>query len=157
MAENPVLNVGDTIPDFKAQSDDAGEITSKDFKGKKVVLYFYPKDLTPGCTTQACDFNDNLGTFKERGYTIYGVSPDSVATHKKFRDKHTLAFTLLADPDHTLAEAFGVWREKTNYGKVYTGIVRSTFLINDQKIEAIFDNVKATGHVAKLLRDMEKI
>ncbi|QED27425.1 thioredoxin-dependent thiol peroxidase [Microvenator marinus] len=155
MAENPKLNVGDAVPTFSAESDDAGTVSSKDLKGKKYVLYFYPKDMTPGCTTQACDFNDNLGHFKELGYEVYGVSPDSVASHEQFRKKHDLGFTLLADPEHKLAESFGVWREKKNYGKTYIGLVRSTFFVGeDGKISAIYDNVRAKGHVAKLLREM---
>ena len=155
MAENPKLKVGDTAPAFKAESDDSGTVNSKDLKGKKWILYFYPKDMTPGCTTQACDFNDSMESFSARGYEVFGVSPDSVESHEKFREKHELSFTLLADPDHELAEAYGVWREKTNYGKTYTGIVRSTFFVGeDGKIETIYDNVRAKGHVAKIIREM---
>lgn len=150
-----IWSVGDVAPAFEAESDDAGLVSSESLKGKKYVLYFYPKDMTPGCTTQACDFNDNLEVFKNKGYAVYGVSPDSVASHAKFRAKHELGFTLLADPEHKLAEAFGVWREKKNYGKTYVGIVRSTFVVGeDGKFEAVYDNVKATGHVARLLREI---
>lgn len=155
MGENPKWNVGDKMPAFEAESDDAGTVKSKDLEGKKYVLYFYPKDMTPGCTTQACDFRDNLEKFAEQGYEIYGVSPDSVARHEKFRKKEDLNFTLLSDPEHELAEKMGVWREKKNYGRTYMGIVRSTFLVDeDGKIAEIYDNVRAKGHVERLLREM---
>lgn len=149
------FSAGDVVPAFSAESDNAGTVSSAQLKGKKYVIYFYPKDMTPGCTTQACDFTTNLESFKVKGYEIFGVSPDSVESHAKFRQKHDLGFTLLADPDHVLAEAFGVWREKKNYGKVYVGIVRSTFVVGaDGKFEAVYDNVKATGHVDRLLREL---
>ncbi|QDG51869.1 thioredoxin-dependent thiol peroxidase [Persicimonas caeni] len=154
MGTNPVLKVGDEAPDFTLDSDDAGEVSLSDLRGQKVVLYFYPKDMTPGCTTQACDFRDNMDTFEDKGFKVLGVSPDPVERHEKFRDKHDLNFTLLADPDHQVAEAYGVWREKKNYGKTYTGIVRSTFFIDEEgKIAEIQDNVRAKGHVDRLLRD----
>lgn len=156
MAVNPNLSEGDNVPEFTAESDDAGTISSADLLGEKYVLYFYPKDMTPGCTTQACDFRDNIEKFKSQGYRILGVSPDSVARHEKFRDKESLNFTLLSDPDHELAEMFGVWREKKNYGKVYVGIVRSTFIVNEEgKIDTIYDNVRAKGHVDRLVRELE--
>lgn len=155
MGENPKWNVGEEMPSFEAASDDAGTVSSENLKGKKYVLYFYPKDMTPGCTTQACDFRDNLSKFEEEGYEVYGVSPDSVARHEKFREKESLNFTLLSDPEHELAETMGVWREKKNYGRTYMGIVRSTFLIDEEgKIEAIHDNVRAKGHVDRLLGEI---
>lgn len=155
MAVNPKLSVGDAAPDFTLASDTQGDVSLADLKGQKFVLYFYPKDMTPGCTKQACDFRDNLDTFAERGYAIYGVSPDPVERHAKFREKHDLNFPLLADTDHSVAEAYGVWREKTNYGRTYEGLVRSTFFIDaDGTIEAIHDNVRATGHVGRLVRDL---
>jgi peroxiredoxin Q/BCP len=154
MGTNPVLKVGDEAPDFTLDSDDAGEVSLSDLRGQKVILYFYPKDMTPGCTTQACDFRDNMDTFEDKGFKVLGVSPDPVERHEKFRGKHDLNFTLLADPDHQVAEAYGVWREKKNYGKTYTGIVRSTFFIDEEgKIAEIQDNVRAKGHVERLLRD----
>lgn len=154
MGTNPVLNVGDQAPDFTLDSDDDGEVSLSDLRGQKVILYFYPKDMTPGCTTQACDFRDNMETFEEKGYRVLGVSPDPVERHEKFRGKHDLNFTLLADPEHDVAQAYGVWREKKNYGKTYTGIVRSTFFIDEEgKIAEIQDNVRAKGHVERLLRD----
>src|SRR5690349_9514080 len=109
---NPVLKAGDPAPDFKAQSDDGKQVSLSDLKGKRTVLYFYPKDDTPGCTTQACDFRDNLVQLGGIGVQVYGISPDSVESHKKFRDKYGLTFPLLADPDHQIADAYGTWREK---------------------------------------------
>ncbi|MFW5966832.1 MAG: thioredoxin-dependent thiol peroxidase [Persicimonas sp.] len=154
MGTNPKLNVGDAAPDFTLESDDAGEVSLSDLRGEKVVLYFYPKDMTPGCTTQACDFRDNLDAFEEEGWRVLGVSPDPVDSHAEFREEHDLNFTLLADPDHEVAESYGVWREKQNYGRTYEGIVRSTFLIDEEgEIVEIQDNVQAKGHVERLLRD----
>ena len=154
MGTNPVLNEGDKAPDFTLESDDDGEVSLSDLRGQKVVLYFYPKDMTPGCTTQACDFRDNIDTFTDKGWRVLGVSPDPVERHEKFRGKHDLNFTLLADPDHKVANEYGVWREKKNYGRTYEGIVRSTFLIDEEgTIAEIQDNVRAKGHVDRLLRD----
>ena len=156
MGINPNLQVGDQAPDFTLASDDADKVTLSGLRGQKVVLYFYPKDDTPGCTKQACDFRDNLQAFADRGWRILGVSPDSVDSHGRFRQKHELTFTLLADPDHQVARAYGVWREKTNYGKTYEGIVRSTFLIDEKgRVEEIHDNVRATGHVERLMRRLD--
>jgi len=155
MSESSKINVGDTAPSFSVDSDDAGMISTDDLKGQKYVIYFYPKDMTPGCTTQACDFRDNLDAFTALGYKIFGVSPDSVARHEKFRNKESLNFTLLADPEHEVAEAYGVWREKKNYGKVYMGIVRSTFVVSAEGVvEAVHDNVRAKGHVGRLLESL---
>lgn len=152
MGTNPTLSVGDMAPDFTLASDDQGDVTLSSLRGKKVILYFYPKDLTPGCTTQACDFRDNLARFTEDNTVVLGVSPDPVESHAKFRETHGLNFSLLADEDHAVAEAYGVWREKTNYGKTYTGIVRSTFLIDEEGVLTdVQDNVRATGHVDRLL------
>lgn len=154
MGINPKLKVGDAAPDFSLESDTHGQVSLGDMKGKKLVIYFYPKDMTPGCTRQACDFRDNHQKFEAAGYTILGVSPDPIERHAKFREKHDLNFILMADPEHEMAEAYGVWREKTNYGKKYIGLVRSTFMIDaDGKIAEIQDNVRATGHVDRLIRD----
>lgn len=156
MGVNPKLSVGDSVPAFELDSDNDGKVSAKSLKGSKYVLYFYPKDDTPGCTKQACDFRDNIGQLSEHGYDVYGVSPDGVESHEKFRGKFDLNFPLLADPDNEAAEAFGVWREKQNYGKTYTGIVRSTFFVDEEgKLEKIYDNVRATGHVARLIRELE--
>lgn len=155
MGTNPKLSVGDKAPSFELESDNQGTISLADLNGHKAILYFYPKDMTPGCTKQACDFRDNIEAFAEQGYKVYGVSPDPVDRHAKFREKHDLNFPLLADTDHATATAYGVWREKKNYGKTYTGIVRSTFFIDEEGvITEIQDNVRATGHVGRLLRDM---
>ena len=119
---------------------------------KGLILYFYPKDMTPGCTTQACDFRDNQSGFDDAGYTVFGVSPDPVERHAKFREKHDLNFPLLADTDNSVADAYGVWREKKNFGKTYMGIVRSTFFIDEEgKLTDIQDNVRAKGHVERLI------
>lgn len=153
MANNPKLRVGDAAPDFSLESDTEGRVSLADLRGQKTVIYFYPRDMTPGCTRQACDFRDNHDVFSQKGWRIIGVSPDPVERHAKFRQKHDLNFTLLADPDHEMAEAWGVWRQKKNYGITYTGIVRSTFLIDEGgKIVDIQDNVRASGHVGRLLK-----
>lgn len=155
MGENPKLSVGDEAPDFELESDTEGTIRLQDLKGQKMVLYFYPQDMTSGCTTQACDFRDNLHRFGDLDYHVYGVSPDPVESHAEFREKFDLNFPLLADPEHEVAEKYGVWREKSTFGNTYTGLVRSTFLIDEQGvIEEIQDNVQATGHVERLLRDL---
>lgn len=155
MGTNPKLNLGDNAPDFTLESDTDGAVRLSDLRGQRVILYFYPKDLTPGCTNQACDFRDNKNALNESGYAVYGVSPDPVERHAKFREKHDLNFPLLADTDHAVAEAYGVWREKSNYGKTYTGLVRSTFFIDEEgTIQAIYDNVRAKGHVDRLLREI---
>jgi thioredoxin-dependent peroxiredoxin len=155
MAGNPLLSVGDAAPDFTLPSDTDGDVTLSALKGHKVILYFYPKDLTPGCTNQACDFRDQQGPLETAGYKVLGVSPDPVSLHAKFREKHALNFPLLADTDNAVARAYGVFREKTNYGKTYEGIVRSTFLIDEEgKLSAIYDNVRAKGHVERLVREL---
>lgn len=147
-----MLKIGDKAPEFSAETDGGASVKLKDLRGKKVVLYFYPKDMTPGCTTEACDFRDNWAALGKKGAVVYGVSPDSVASHDKFKAKHELPFALVSDPDHALAEAYGVWREKSMYGRKYMGIVRSTFLIDEKgKIAEIWDKVKLKGHVADVL------
>ena len=153
---NPILKEGQEAPLFCLHTDEDKELCLKDLRGQKVVLYFYPKDMTPGCTTQACDLRDAHSTFTDAGYTILGVSPDPVARHVKFKEKHDLNFPLLADPEHTVAESYGVWREKKNYGKTYMGIVRSTFVIDEEgKIAHILDNTRAKGHSEKLAKLLE--
>jgi len=155
MGENPKLSAGDDAPDFELESDTEGTVRLQDLRGQKTILYFYPQDMTPGCTTQACDFRDNLGDLGAEGFQVYGISPDSVESHAEFRDKFDLNFPLLADPEHETAEQYGVWRQKTTFGNTYMGLVRSTFIIDEQGvIEEIQDNVQATGHVERLLRDL---
>ena len=153
---NPILKVGDKAPDFSAVTHDGQTLTLADLAGVRTVLYFYPKDDTPGCTTEACDFQEAAPSLDARGVRIVGVSPDSEASHLRFREKYGLDFTLLADTDKSLAERFGVFREKKNYGRTYMGIVRSTFVIgSDGTLEQVFDNVRAKGHVARVLKTLE--
>ncbi|MDB5390337.1 MAG: Peroxiredoxin [Planctomycetaceae bacterium] len=149
MTDHVTLKVGDTAPAFELQAWPTGQVKLPQFKGKQnVVLYFYPRDDTPGCTTEACDFRDNLARIQGAGTAILGMSTDDVASHEKFAAKFSLPFPLLADPDHAVCEKYGVWVEKTNYGKKYMGIQRTTFLIDKQgKIAAIWPNVKVAGHV----------
>ena len=133
-------------------SDAGDEVTLSSFRGKNVVLYFYPKDDTPGCTTQACAIRDAWSEFRERGATVLGVSPDTVASHQQFKAKYGLPFTLLADPDHEVAERYGVWVEKRNYGKTYMGINRSTFVISpDGMVDKALYGVKADAHADLVL------
>ena len=144
---------GSRAPDFTLPSDEGGTVTLSDLRGKKVVLYFYPKDDTPGCTTQACDLRDAMPTFEHLDAVVLGVSPDSVASHRKFRDKYGLNYTLLADEDHRVAEAYGVWKEKNMYGRKSMGIERSTFLIDENgTIAEAWRKVSPKGH-AELLQD----
>jgi peroxiredoxin Q/BCP len=126
------LTIGDTAPDFTAVTDTGATVRLSDFRGKRVVLYFYPKDDTSGCTAQACGFRDNYPIIEEKNAVVFGVSPDGVKSHQKFKTKFDLPFTLLVDEDHTIAEAYGVWGEKSNYGKTYMGIIRSHFVIDEQ-------------------------
>ena len=148
----PLVDIGKKAPAFTLKDSEGEKHSLKDYAGKFVVLYFYPKDMTPGCTTQACDFRDNQSAFVDAGYTVLGVSPDPVERHAKFREKHDLNFSLLADTENEVADAYGVWREKKNYGKTYMGIVRSTFFIDEEgNITEIQDNVRAKGHVERLL------
>jgi thioredoxin-dependent peroxiredoxin len=146
-----MLKVGDKAPDFELQDDDGKTWQLEDLRGQKVILYFYPKDDTPGCTTQACDFRDNWVYFQKAGYIVLGVSPQDGASHEKFRDKYTLNFPLLVDSDKKVAEEYGVWGEQMNYGRKYFGIKRSTFVIDEDGtlLEAQY-GVKAKGHVARL-------
>lgn len=146
------LKEGKKAPAFSAEADDVGKVSLKDLKGKKVVLYFYPKDMTSGCTQQACDFRDMYSQFKKKGIQVIGVSKDSIESHQKFRTKYKLPFPLLADEDQTLCKAFGVWKEKSLYGRKFMGIVRTTFVINeDGEIEKIYPKVKVNGHVKEVL------
>ena len=155
-----MLKEGDKAPDFCLKGiDEKGEekeFCLKDFRGSKLILYFYPKDNTPGCTVEACDFRDNLNVLVERGYKVVGVSPDSVESHRKFKEKYNLNFPLLSDPDKKVAESYGAYGEKKMYGKVTKGIIRSTFLIDEEgRIKKAWYNVKAKGHVEKLLKELE--
>jgi peroxiredoxin Q/BCP len=149
--------VGEPAPDFTLQSTDDTDVSLSSFKGKQsVVLYFYPKDDTPGCTKEACSFRDLRSLFNEHGAEILGVSPDTVKSHKKFRDKFHLTFPLLADNDHAVAERYGVWQQKKFMGREYMGIARTTFVIGeDGTVKAVFPNVKVEGHADKVLEALK--
>ena len=143
---------GDAAPEFTLPSDRGGDVSLESLRGRPVVLYFYPKDDTSGCTTQACEFRDSWAEVQARGAVVLGVSPDSVASHQKFRDKFSLPFPLLADEDHAVAEAYGVWGEKSMYGRKYQGILRTTFIIDPTgRIAHVFEKVKPRGHAAEVL------
>ena len=147
-----MLTAGDKAPDFTLPSTEGNEVSLKDLRGKKVVLYFYPKDDTPGCTKESCSFSENLGRVKNKGAVIYGVSADSITSHEKFIDKYSLAFPLLSDESKKMIKAYGVWQEKSLYGKTYMGIVRTTFIIDEQgKIAHVFEKVKVEGHTEQVL------
>ena len=150
------LSPGDLAPDFELLDADEKPVSLMQMRGERVVLYFYPAALTPGCTTQACDFRDNLAVLRDAGTAVIGISPDQPAKLREFRDKHGLPFPLLSDPDHMVLEAYGAWGEKSLYGKTVTGVIRSTVVVDGKgEVEQAFYNVKATGHVAKLLRDLK--
>jgi peroxiredoxin Q/BCP len=146
------LKAGDKAPDFSLPSTDGSKVSLKDLRGKKVVLYFYPKDDTPGCTKEACSFRDNLARVKRKGAVIYGVSADPVKAHQKFTEKFDLTFPLLSDESIEMIAAYGVWQQKSFMGKKYMGIVRTTFIIDEQgTIAHIFPNVKVLGHTEEVL------
>jgi peroxiredoxin Q/BCP len=149
------LAPGDTAPDFTLPDADGKEVSLADFRGRRVVVYFYPAAMTPGCTTQACDFRDNLSSLAAAGVDVVGISPDKPEKLAKFRERDSLTFPLLSDPSRSVLEAYGAYGEKTMYGKKVTGVIRSTFVVDAAgKIEQAQYNVKATGHVAKLRRDL---
>lgn len=146
------LAPGAKAPDFSLSATDGETVRLRDFCGRKVILYFYPKDLTPGCTKQACAFRDAAALLKKAGAVVLGVSADSAASHARFRDKHELNFTLLSDPDHQALNAYGVWKEKSLYGRRFMGIERTTFLIDEEgRIARIFPKVKVEGHAEAVL------
>ena len=149
----PKLKAGDKAPDFKVH-DENGKVRSlKDFKGKKLVLYFYPKDNTPGCTKEACNLRDNYTKFKKAGYEVIGVSTDSESSHKKFIDKQSLPFSLLADTDMELVKAYDVYGDKVLYGKKYKGVFRTTFVINEKGvIEEVITDVDTSAHAEQILK-----
>jgi peroxiredoxin Q/BCP len=147
-----MVEEGEPAPDFELTSDKGERVKLSDFRGKPVVLYFYPKDDTPGCTKQACGIRDEYGEFQKRDAVVLGVSPDTEESHVKFRDKHQLPFTLLADPDHEVAETYGVWGEKKFAGKTYMGINRSTFVIDAEgNVMKAMRGVKPDTHAEKVL------
>ena len=149
------LTAGDTAPDFTLPDADGKPVALADYRGRRVVVYFYPAAGTPGCTKQACDFRDSLDSLKAAGLTVIGISPDKPAKLAKFREQESLTFPLVSDPDKSVLSSYGAFGEKTMYGKTVTGVIRSTFVIDaDGKVEKAQYNVKATGHVAKLRREL---
>lgn len=149
------LEIGAPAPAFTLSTAGGDAVSLSDYLGRKVIVYFYPKASTPGCTTQACDFRDSLESLSAHGYSVLGVSPDSAEALEKFIRTQNLTFSLLSDEDHAVAERYGAWGEKKNYGKTYTGLIRSTIVVNeDGMVEMAQYNVRAKGHVAKLRRDL---
>ncbi|SRR6266498_4976747 len=155
MTEQVRLRPGDEAPDFTLPTDTGEPLSLKDLRGRKVVLYAYPAAMTPGCTTQACDFRDNIASLRGAGYEVIGISPDSRAQLAKFRARDRLTFPLVGDEDKAVLRAYGAYGDKQLYGKTVTGVIRSTFVIDEQgRVEKAMYNVKATGHVAKLRREL---
>jgi peroxiredoxin Q/BCP len=155
MTEAPRLAPGDPAPDFELTTDTGETLRLADLAGNRVVLYAYPAAMTPGCTTEACDFRDSLSSLKAAGLEVVGISPDSPTKLASFRDSEGLNFPLMSDPDKSVLTAYGAFGEKKNYGRTVQGVIRSTFVIGpDSRIEKAFYNIKATGHVAKLRRDL---
>lgn len=149
------LEIGAPAPAFTLPTAGGDAVSLSDYLGRKVIVYFYPKASTPGCTTQACDFRDSLESLSAHGYSVLGVSPDSAEALEKFIRTQNLTFPLLSDEDHAVAERYGAWGEKKNYGKTYTGLIRSTIVVNeDGMVEMAQYNVRAKGHVSKLRRDL---
>ena len=152
------LQIGDKAPNFSLPNQDNAEISLQDFRGRWVVLYFYPKDKTPGCTQEACDFRDNLANLSGLNAVVLGVSPDSVKTHQSFIDKESLNFTLLSDTDKKALKSYGAWGLKKLYGKEYEGVIRSTFVIDPQgKIAFLWKNVKVKGHIDAIKEKLQEL
>ena len=150
-----MLKFGDKAPEFSLVADNGEKISLKDYRGKKVVLYFYPKDMTSGCTQEACDFRDNIKKIEKKNAVVIGVSPDDTKSHNKFKDKYELPFTLLSDETKTMLNDYGVWQEKSMYGRKYMGVVRTTFIIDENgKIEKIYEKVKVPGHIDEILQQL---
>lgn len=150
-----MLKVGDKAPDFSLIADNGELVNLKDYRGRKVILYFYPKDMTNGCTQEACDFRDSIKKFDRKKAVVIGVSPDDTKSHLKFKDKYDLPFILLSDISKNMLNDYGVWQEKSMYGRKYMGVVRTTFLINEKgRIEKIYEKVKVPGHINEILNDL---
>ena len=150
-----MLQVGDVAPDFTAADDTGAEFTFDSLRGSKVVLYFYPKDNTPGCTQEACDFRDLSPTLALKNSVVIGVSTDGMRSHQNFKSKYSLPFTLIADPDREIVNKYGVWVEKKNYGRSYMGVARTTFVIDEAGVvERVFENVKVKGHAGAVLESL---
>ena len=158
MSAGNELKIGDKAPAFSLKDTNGKTVKLSDFKGKKVVLYFYPRDMTPGCTKEACGFRDDYAVLRKRGVEVVGVSADSQASHQKFTEAYSLPFTLLSDPDHSVMEAYGAWGEKNMYGKTTTGVLRSTVLIDEAgKIAHIFRKVKTDTHSQDVLKVLDAL
>lgn len=158
MADRKELKVGDKAPAFSLKNTEGKTVKLADFKGRKLVLYFYPKDLTPGCTKEACAFRDDYAQLKKRGVEVAGVSADDAASHQKFTEKHALPFTLLSDPDHEMIEKYGAWGEKNMYGRKYMGIMRYTYIIDEEgRIAHIFHKVKPETHAQDVLKVIDEM
>lgn len=148
----PQLQIGDTAPDFTTLTDEGKQVSLSDYRGKRVVVYFYPADDTPGCTIQACSFRDNYLDIEERNAVVLGISPDGVESHQKFKTKYNLPFTLLIDEDHAITEAYGAWGEKTNFGKTYMGVIRSQVILDENgKVINTHYNIKADASLPEAL------
>jgi thioredoxin-dependent peroxiredoxin len=153
----PQLEAGTKAPEFTLPDQDGTPVSLEDFKGQRVLLYFYPADDTPGCTREACQFNDNLAGFQAAGVPVIGISRDDAASHQRFRNKYGLRFPLLTDADHAVMDAWGAWGEKTSYGRTSVGVLRSTFLLDeDGRVERAWHNVKADGHAATVLSQLQR-
>lgn len=151
-----ILKTGDLAPDFKGVDQDENSISLKDFKGKKVIIYFYPKDDTPGCTAEACNLRDNYNDWINKGFIVIGISPDSIASHKKFAEKYNLPFSLISDPNKEILQAYNAWGEKKMYGKVYQGVLRKTFILDkNHKIEKIIEKVDTKDHTNQIFKELK--
>jgi len=149
------LNIGDKAPDFEGLNQDGKKVSLKDFSGKKLILYFYPKDNTPGCTAESCNLNDNYNSWVEKGFDVLGVSPDSQKSHQNFKNKFNLKFDLIADTEKEILPKYGAWGEKSMYGKKYMGVLRSTFVIDENGvIEEIFEKVKTKDHANQIIKSL---
>ena len=150
-----MLKAGEKAPSFKLQDSEGKVHSLEEYQGKTIVVYFYPKDDTPGCTKEACSFRDDYSAFKEAGVEIIGISPDTIESHQKFSEKYDLPFTLLADPDHKVSEAYEVWGQKKSFGREYEGVFRTTFIIGpESKIKRVFENVKPSDHSQEVLGEV---
>ena len=150
-----MLEVGDVAPAFTLSDESGAQVSLSDFAGRSLIMFFYPKAMTPGCTTEACDFRDRADSLLAAGYSVIGVSPDPIDRLQKFREKESLSYPLLSDEDHAVAEAYGAWGIKKNYGREYEGLIRSTFVVDaDGNLSRLYRNVRATGHVARVAKDL---
>ena len=158
MTQSTQVELGQVIPDFTLPASTGQDVKLSDYRGKKVVIYFYPKDMTPGCTQESCDFRDYHGDFEKHGVVVLGISPDPIKSHTKFIEKHSLPFMLLSDTEHEVADLFGVWQLKKMYGREYYGIVRSTFLIDEEgKLIKEWRSVKVKGHTNEVLEAVREL